>query len=321
MTAAGIALIAGGLATLIGFRRALWAGGGRRRRPSPAIEPARRRELTAGSSVAARALPAARRAELPGGPPPTDADEAEVPEAEAEPRSFRHRRRRSPDSGLTVTVAPVDVLEVPDDEPVSRFGLASIGLAGEDEDADDEGELRADRYEEDGEDIDDEVEASGRDDAEDAEGEIDGDAEVAAEVDEEEVAELEELEEAEPEGPDEPEDEEPPHRRMARAVLARSLDVHPELAGVDAASVFGGTRAADRVEGWVRPDYDDNLPTGDYWKPVSGRAYADLDGAAYGWPVPIERLPVIPPAGDRPDEELEPTGVLPQWPPARPSGR
>jgi hypothetical protein len=33
MTAAGLALIAGGLATLIGFRHLLWGGAGRRRSP------------------------------------------------------------------------------------------------------------------------------------------------------------------------------------------------------------------------------------------------------------------------------------------------
>src|SRR3954471_21801524 len=53
MTAAGIALIAGGLATLIGFRRALWNGGGRRRQRAPrAIEPRRHAALTAGPATA-----------------------------------------------------------------------------------------------------------------------------------------------------------------------------------------------------------------------------------------------------------------------------
>ncbi len=121
-----------------------------------------------------------------------------------------------------------------------------------------------------------------------------------------------------------PAGEEPLHRRMARAVLARSLDVHPELAGVDAASVFATTGTTDgggnHVEGWVRPHYDDeDEPTGDYWTPVPHHTLAELDRAPYGWPTPVERLPLIPPEDGLADEP-EPTGVLPQWPPAQPSG-
>ena len=139
-------------------------------------------------------------------------------------------------------------------------------------------------------------------------------------------------------------DDEPPHRRLARAVLARADAGSSEGARYDAASarlIRPGEEAAgypvpparrpddrrygDRVDGWVRPRYDaePDGPAGDYWTPVPEDAYAD----PYGWPVPVERLPTAPPyppaAGFDPDplEEAEPTAVVPQWPPARPSSR
>ena len=81
----------------------------------------------------------------------------------------------------------------------------------------------------------------------------------------------------------------------------------------------------DRVDGWVRPQYGiPDGPSGDYWKPVPSD-YTE-DSSAYGWPVPVERLPAAPaypaPAeGFGPIEESEPTALVPQWPPARPSDR
>ncbi|PRY28331.1 hypothetical protein [Pseudosporangium ferrugineum] len=76
-------------------------------------------------------------------------------------------------------------------------------------------------------------------------------------------------------------------------------------------------RYGDRVEGWVRPQYRDEPVSGDYWTPVPD--------AGYGWPVPVERIPEVPPyasaEGFDPAPESEPTAVVPQWPPARPDAR
>jgi hypothetical protein len=85
----------------------------------------------------------------------------------------------------------------------------------------------------------------------------------------------------------------------------------------------------DRVDGWIRPRYADqpDSAAGDYWTPVPDSTYTDLDGSDYGWPVPVERLPAVPsypPASGfdvEPIEGAEPTAVVPQWPPAQPSGR
>jgi hypothetical protein len=83
------------------------------------------------------------------------------------------------------------------------------------------------------------------------------------------------------------------------------------------------TREGDRVDGWVRPDYRSQPDiTGDYWTPVPEGEYGD---GGYGWPVPVERLPAVPPYPPASGFDLppvnEPTAVVPQWPPAQPSGR
>ncbi|MEV4636254.1 hypothetical protein AB0J80_02780 [Actinoplanes sp. NPDC049548] len=72
-------------------------------------------------------------------------------------------------------------------------------------------------------------------------------------------------------------------------------------------------RYGDRVEGWVRPQYRDEPASGDYWTPVPD--------AGYGWPVPVERIPAVPPSGAEPEVESEPTALVPQWPPVRPDDR
>ncbi len=69
-------------------------------------------------------------------------------------------------------------------------------------------------------------------------------------------------------------------------------------------------RYGDRVDGWVRPEYRDEPVTGDYWTPAPD--------AGYGWPVPVERLPQVPPpvAPAQPEAEAEPTAMLPlDWRP------
>ncbi len=80
---------------------------------------------------------------------------------------------------------------------------------------------------------------------------------------------------------------------------------------------FGGEgrtsrRYGDRVEGWVRPEYRDEPAIGSSWSPAPD--------SGYGWPVPVERLPEVPPA-DVPGYDSEPTAVVPQWPLISPDNR
>ncbi|MFG1603008.1 hypothetical protein [Actinoplanes sp. NPDC049265] len=71
-------------------------------------------------------------------------------------------------------------------------------------------------------------------------------------------------------------------------------------------------REGDRIEGWVRPEYEDEEPAaGDYWMPVPEQSY--------GWPTPLQRLPEAPPYPSSrfdPIGEPEPTGPLRFGPPA-----
>ncbi|AGZ46118.1 Halomucin [Actinoplanes friuliensis DSM 7358] len=82
------------------------------------------------------------------------------------------------------------------------------------------------------------------------------------------------------------------------------------------------SRYGDRVEGWIRPEYRDEPEpvSGEYWTPVPEGTY----DSEYGWPVPVERLPEVPPypvAEEVAEVESEPTALVPQWPPARPDDR
>ncbi|GIF06390.1 hypothetical protein [Actinoplanes siamensis] len=85
-------------------------------------------------------------------------------------------------------------------------------------------------------------------------------------------------------------------------------------------------RYGDRIDDWVRPRYrdlDDQPPSGDYWTPVPDDLYADPEPSArgYGWPVPVERLPAVPdyePATGfdlTPVQAAEPTTLMPAWTP------
>ncbi|MFC4067478.1 hypothetical protein [Actinoplanes subglobosus] len=104
MTAAGLAFIAGGLATLISFRTVIFSGGARR-----ANSPRRRRP-----EATARSLP---------GPQVTVEAAAR---GDGEPRPERRRRLAAAFSGR------------PADGEASPSGLASIGLADDEDLADDE---------------------------------------------------------------------------------------------------------------------------------------------------------------------------------------
>lgn len=86
-----------------------------------------------------------------------------------------------------------------------------------------------------------------------------------------------------------------------------------------------GLRYGDRVEGWIRPQYEDEpeAVAGEYWTPVPAGSYE----TEYGWPTPVERIPEVPPyptavGFDAPVAvEAEPTKPVPQWPPPRPDDR
>jgi len=243
MTAAGIALIAGGLATLITFRTVLFgAGAGERRRAARASR--RRRPAARPVAQPVAPQPVAPQPVAPQ-PVPQDADAAGPG-----PRSRRARgtRRRIPEtagSGGPAIAAPAEA-NLED----RRGGLASIGLADEEEPEAEELEV---------------VEAA------------------------KDVEHVEEVEDVAP-------------------VQAREID-----------------RYGDRVDGWVRPDYHDALPSGEYWTPVPIELAVEdgeLEPSAkgYGWPVPVERLPPAPPyepatGADLTPVPAEPTEVVPTWPP------
>ncbi|WP_213013888.1 hypothetical protein [Paractinoplanes toevensis] len=115
MTAGGLALIAGGLATLISFRSLLFGGGESRARRREAIEAPPSRPALA-------ATPAEPEAEV-------------AAEVIAGPRRGRRGRRRAlvsaDDSRSTPFPAPEPIESSDEDD---HGGLASIGLADDDED-------------------------------------------------------------------------------------------------------------------------------------------------------------------------------------------
>jgi hypothetical protein len=85
----------------------------------------------------------------------------------------------------------------------------------------------------------------------------------------------------------------------------------------------------DRVDGWIRPEYHDDPPepaSGEYWTPLPMEELDLPEGdpepsaRGYGWPIPVERLPAVPdyePATgfDLTPVTSEPTELVPVWPP------
>jgi hypothetical protein len=137
MTAAGLALIAGGLATLISFRAVLFGGGrGARRRQARALEaPRRRPALTATPEPVEE--PADEMAHEPAEvvayePAEVVAYEPAEPAAlsAAEPEIVRPRRSRRSGRRRSL-VAAAEVAESEWSDPDEGGGLASIGLADE----------------------------------------------------------------------------------------------------------------------------------------------------------------------------------------------
>jgi hypothetical protein len=320
MTAAGIALIAGGLATLIGFRHALWGGRGNRRRnrPQRAIEPPR------------RAVPPAAAA----GP-----HLAEVPR----PRGARRRRTGTPAAGGAAAEGVIRGHRERDG------GLASLGLADEEPGLGlAGGETR--------------VEAvpgakpagrrlpdSGRLDESLRDAGLDHDSSIEPSS----VAGLTATEDRAGEPAKRPDGRRPgrivPSVRPAAPALGGRAEALAARVGTPTGPADGtdepgmatavmvsppmepGTSApprridrhGDRVDGWVRPEYQDEQPvSGEYWTPVPERTYTD---GGYGWPVPVERLPAVPPqppsSGFDVEPGNEPTALVPTWPPAAPPDR
>jgi hypothetical protein len=252
MTAAGLAFIAGGLATLISFRAVIF-GGGARRANRAGSSPRRRR-----SEAVARSTPGPRAT--------MDAAAAEG----VEPRA-RRRRLAAAFSGR------------PAEGEANASGLASIGLADEDED-----NLRRHAY----------------DDYDPGEDEDHDQKPDPAYEDERLGYEDGYLED----------DSWPPRRRRrdpepdGPAWARRDVESPGGYAGR-----FSGADADRPLPDWEWPRYtdvDDDLPVGDYWTPVPDR-YA---------PAGLEELPPVPdyePATgfDLPAVPAEPLGPVPEWPP------
>jgi hypothetical protein len=83
---------------------------------------------------------------------------------------------------------------------------------------------------------------------------------------------------------------------------------------------YPGERYGHRIQGWVRPEYrhvPEEPPSGEYWTPIPVDLDPDPEPSAkgYGWPSPVERLPSVPdyePATgfDLAPVEHEPTEVV-----------
>ncbi|MFC7527927.1 hypothetical protein [Actinoplanes sp. GCM10030250] len=273
MTAAGLAFIAGGLATLISFRAVIFGGGARR--ASRTGVSARRRRPKAITSAPPETAPPVRAIREP--------ESAEFPSAEFD--------LHEPEAGA-FTGGPA----VPE---IERSGLASIGFAADDEEEPDGVRLA---YE------DQEPDESGEREREDPEYDDD-------------IGYDEPYVEARRTAGPAPAEPLPAESRPAEDPWAEGRFPQPRPV-VDRSDRGYG----DRVEDWVRPSYrdlDDRPPAGDYWTPVPDDLYTDPEPSAraYGWPVPVERLPPVPdyePATGfdlTPVQAAEPTALVTAWTP------
>ncbi|MCA2219317.1 hypothetical protein [Jidongwangia harbinensis] len=387
MTAAGIALIAGGLATLIGFRHALWGGKGNRRRnrPQRAIEPTRRAVPPAAPVRPHRTeVPQPRGARRRRSGAPVAGDAA----VQSGVRGHREQGggHREPDGGLaSLGLADEEPVPGPAGDETSADPLPGVGPAGAqrtgrrstvagpsnlEPSGAGEDRLRSGAGEDRARSVAGGTGARNRPDVLRAQmpepvGRIDAPAERSDE-DQRSGRILPSVRPAAPTlggraersalGADrEPSapgvrgtpsalggDREPglgvragaPGARTSSETPAGPVDddepgmstavmVTPPLAPGSAAPSRRIDRTGDRVDGWVRPEYQDEQPvSGEYWTPVPERIHAD---GGYGWPVPVERLPAVPPqppaSGFDAVPADEPTALVPPWPPATPSER
>ncbi|GIE99095.1 hypothetical protein Ari01nite_65600 [Paractinoplanes rishiriensis] len=322
MTAAGLALIAGGLATLISFRSVLFGGGERRagRRQRRAIDAPRRRAALAGPVEPVLGPDAADAVPVVDEPVSGEPGSGEfVPIVEEAPRRRGRRgRRRALVSAGSHSLHPEDADEDErgslaalglgaDDE---RGGLASIGFAEADEDglpeaaapevlvADDENFTR------------DRDEVLGRED-EGPERDDDGFGTDAAAAGQDEQAIFAH------------EEQKVIAREDLQTLVHEQALVHEELPDEPAEPVRHPDRYGDRIDGWVRPEYQspsEEPRPGEYWTPIPVDLGGDPEPSAkgYGWPLPVERLPAVPAYEPATGFDLvpvasEPTEVVPVW--------
>ncbi|MEV6487359.1 hypothetical protein AB0M20_01785 [Actinoplanes sp. NPDC051633] len=258
ITAAGLALIAGGVAVLIGFRHVLLGG-------DLAGEGAG--ELECGG--VRRRRPATADFSAPG--------------------QMRARRRRSALATVPAAAGPIAPRIAPAEDAEQDSGLIALGLAGEEEPPADEKPPS--------------VEAVGEEIEKPTTGPV---VEPAVE----------------PVANDEAGDRFALADEPATGTL-QALGVELRAMPEPAPRI---RREGDRVQGWVRPEYDDDPAPGEYWTPIPETM------SSYGWPIPVERLPEVPPYPPQSgfdiapyDQDVDamdgPTKLVPQWPPAKPSGR
>jgi hypothetical protein len=321
MTAAGIALIAGGIATLICFRAVLFRTGKRR---AGRAERAGRPVEAARPAKAERAPKAVRspRAEREAGRQSAEFEQVEVgmplgAEIAGLAPTGRRGRRRGRDLaespvGVGVGQVAEELPETGDDYPLG--GLASLGLADRE---DYEDEISADVFAE----AEAELPIGAEVELEPAAAPVIAFEEIHEPVElEAEIGELSAAREFEVAGAyDEVDELELIDERDEQAEI-------DELAGIAAVAEepAGSDRYGHRVDGWVRPEYrdfPDEPPAGEYWTPIPVDLVRDHEPSAkgYGWPLPVERLPAVPsyePATgfDLEPVRSEPTEAIAAWP-------
>ncbi|GAA0542264.1 hypothetical protein GCM10010172_24620 [Paractinoplanes ferrugineus] len=330
MTAAGLALIAGGLATLISFRAVLFGGANRHAQRDPeAIEAPRPRPALAPEPVPVSGLvhvfepapvlepvhayePAPVPDELPE---PEFVEVAEQLPVEGEPARSRRARRAARRTVVSRPGGRTKAYGVADSSDEDEHGgLASLGFAADPDDAEFdpapvENELfpepparrrrgRRSRFDQDDEAL---YAPSARHSGEPRFEDIDRVALFDA-----------------------------PPRRGEREVfggLDRPLPAEDSDLCAEADRATRPPRPdryGDRVEGWVRPEYQEpaNEPrAGEYWTPIPVDLNPDPEPSAqgYGWPLLVERLPAVPdyePATgfDLNPVPAEPTEFVSVWP-------
>jgi hypothetical protein len=300
MTAAGLALIAGGLATLISFRSFLFGGGERRSRRRQAVieAPRSRPALSSAPEVAAVA-----EAFVDGSVVEVE-ERLAVEDGPARSRRGRRGRRRAlvSASGGRSTAYAVPLSSDEDEQG----GLASLGFAAEDDDAE------FDVPEAENEPVTEPPvtrrRRSRRSRPERGEEIL---FDPPSRHGEENADRFHAFEPVEP-------------SRRGRATHADDGDIRAEVDEPVTARPSRSDHYGDRVEGWVRPEYheqSDEPRPGEYWTPIPVDLNPDPEPSAkgYGWPLPVERLPSVPdyePATgfDMKPVPAEPTEVVPVWP-------
>ncbi|GAA2640817.1 hypothetical protein Adu01nite_08110 [Paractinoplanes durhamensis] len=283
MTAAGLALIAGGLATLISFRSFLFGGGERRARRQPVLEAPRRRPALAAEPAEVPAEVVVEVvAEVIAEPVVELAEPVPVEETAGRSRRSRRGRRRALVPASEDVGTPY-VVPGPSDEDAAgdRGGLASIGLAGDD----------------------------GEFDLPEAENEpIPAPLVVRGRRGRRSRSVVE----------PEPHFEEPAvlHLDELDGDLCAEADRVPEGPRADRY----GDRVEGWVRPEYHEPAAEPRP-GEYWTPIPVDLEPDPEPSAkgYGWPRPVERLPAVPdyePATgfDMRPVQYEPTEAVPVWP-------